>query len=98
MPAAFLRVETTTAVILRCERSEPRRMIVRRVLPSFEARKSAHLRMTAEPSRRDDTASVSFPGCDATRSGALLIRVHTLRIGPGSAEQRKSAAPRPGHD
>jgi hypothetical protein len=34
-------------VILRCERSEPRRM-GHWSCPSFEARKSAHLRMTIE--------------------------------------------------
>src|SRR6266446_10919163 len=34
------------------------------------------------------------------RRGALLIRVHLveLRMSPGSAEQRKSVAPRPGHE
>ncbi len=46
----------------------------------------------------------AFPGCCATRRssrrGALLIRGpchHNESVGPGSAEQRKSAAPRPGH-
>src|ERR1700709_1352806 len=40
---------TNSAVILRCEPhlGEPRRMAARTLLPSFEARKSAHLRMTA---------------------------------------------------
>jgi hypothetical protein len=34
------------------------------------------------------------------RRGALLIRGpwHKEGVGPGSAEQRKSAAPRPGHE
>src|SRR5206468_124660 len=42
-----------------------------------------------------------FPGRSAARSDALQSRgphLHCRGMGPGSAEQRKSAAPRPGHE
>src|SRR5258705_10657210 len=56
-------------VILRCERSEPRRMRGDGVRsPSFEARKSAHLRMTL--------CSRHNPALDQNALGAVVPDIH----------------------
>jgi hypothetical protein len=55
----MMMAASTEAVTLRCERSEPRRAAAARAEhPSFEARKGAHLRMTAEFVEAPKTGSI----------------------------------------